>query len=42
MVMIMAVPMVRVPMPAQYQEDKGIDPNPHHSQDEHHCTQKIN
>ena len=35
---IMAVPMVRVPMPAQDDKNECIHPNAHQSQDEHHCT----
>ena len=38
MVMIMAVAMVRVPMPAQDDKDESIDQDPHQCQDEHDCT----
>ena len=36
--MIMAVAMVGVPMPAQYDKDESIDQDPHQSQNEHYCT----
>ena len=37
-VMIMAVAMVRVPMPAQDDKDESIDQDPHQCQNEHDCT----
>ena len=36
--MIMAVPMVRVPVPAQDHKDERVDPDAHQSQNKHHCT----
>ena len=36
--MIMAVAMVGVPMPAQYDKDESIDQDPNQSQNEHYCT----
>lgn len=36
--MIMAVAMMGVPMPAQYDKDESIDQDSHQSQNEHYCT----
>ncbi len=39
-VVVVAVAMVRVPMPAQDDKDERIDQDPHQRQDEHYCTPK--
>ena len=40
-VVVVAVAMVRVPMPAQDDKDERIDQDPHQRQDEHYCTPKF-